>query len=81
MAMATHEINVEVEAEHVGIIIGITPNSDRELGYTVSDVGDRIDLGKGLTLGDLLGQLDGLGNLVSVGLDGTLDGSIGICPT
>jgi hypothetical protein len=39
----THEINVEVEAEHIGIIIGITPNSDRELGYTVLDGAKVID--------------------------------------
>ena len=29
----TYKVNVEVEAEHIGIFIGVTPNSDRELGY------------------------------------------------
>jgi hypothetical protein len=29
----THKVNVEVEAEHIGVFIGVTPDSDRELGY------------------------------------------------
>jgi len=29
----TYKVNVEVEAEHIGVFIGVTPDSDRELGY------------------------------------------------
>lgn len=29
----TYKVNVEVEAEHIGVFIGVTPDSDREFSY------------------------------------------------
>jgi len=71
----TYEVDIEVEAEHIRILISVSPDGDREFSYH-RQLLPFYEWPFELTLGDLLGQLDSLRNLVCRWLDGALNSSV-----